>query len=71
VLAAFNREGSEMLEADLALACRFFEFFSRLSCPPTFGRKAVLLLGDAIDKAGAGFKSLKIRGQIPPRLMAG
>jgi DNA invertase Pin-like site-specific DNA recombinase len=48
-----------MLEADLALACRFFEFFSRLSCPPTFGRKAVLLLGDAIDKAGAGFKSLK------------
>jgi hypothetical protein len=34
VLAAFNREGSEMLEADLALACRFFEFFFEIELPP-------------------------------------
>jgi DNA invertase Pin-like site-specific DNA recombinase len=26
---------------------------------------------DAVGKAGAGFKSLKERGQIPPRLIAG
>jgi hypothetical protein len=40
VLAAFNREGPEMLEADLALACRFFEFFFGIELTPEgFGRK--------------------------------
>jgi hypothetical protein len=52
VLAAFNREGPEMLEADLALACRFFEFFFGIELTPErFGRKSVWRLGDTPEIA--------------------